>query len=151
MTTPATVDLGRRWRIDPTRLHLPWWAGRVTVLDAIVVTGDWLSLGTRWRETREVFGHLDTVEMEVIAFERDRSYTLSHYKAGVRVEIVFAFEPDRTGTRVTITFTLDGAGVPSGLLPPLNWAIAGKVRHVLNHDLADLKQCLERQAPTPQG
>ena len=106
-------------------------------------------LGTRWRETREVFGHLDTVEMEVVAFERDRTYTLSHYKARVRVEIVFSFEPAQAGTRVTITFTLDGAGMPSGLLTPLNWAIAGKVRHVLDQDLADLKQCLERQAPTP--
>lgn len=105
-------------------------------------------LGTRWRETREVFGHLDTVEMEVVAFERDRTYSLSHYKARVRVEIVFSFEPAQAGTRVTITFTLDGAGMPSGLLTPLNWAIAGKVRHVLDQDLADLKQCLE-QAPTP--
>ena len=106
------------------------------------------ALGTRWHETREVFGHLDTVEMEVIAFERDRTYTLSHYKAGVRVEIVFAFEPDHAGTRVTITFTLDGAGMPSGFMTPLNWVVAGKVRHVLNHDLADLKRCLERQAST---
>jgi hypothetical protein len=106
-------------------------------------------LGTRWRETREVFGHLDTVEMEVIAFERDRTYTLSHYKAGVRVEIVFSFETDHAGTRVTITFTLDAAGMPSGFLTPLSWAVAGKVRHVINHDLADLKQCLERQASAP--
>jgi uncharacterized protein YndB with AHSA1/START domain len=100
-------------------------------------------LGTRWRETREVFGHLDTQEMEVIAFERDRAYTLSHHKARVRVEIVFSFEPDQAGTRVTIEFTLDGAGMPPGLLTPLNWAIAGKVRHVLTDDLADLKKCLE--------
>lgn len=107
-------------------------------------------LGTRWRETREVFGHLDTVEMEVIAFERDRTYTLSHYKARVRVEIVFSFEPHDAGTRVTITFALDAAGMPPGFMTPLNWAVAGKVRHVLNHDLADLKQCLERQASASQ-
>ena len=100
-------------------------------------------LGTRWRETREVFGRRDTVEMEVIAFERDRTYTLSHYKARVRVEIVFSFESDPAGTRVTIEFALDGTGMPAGLLTPLTWAIAGKVRHVLNHDLADFKQCLE--------
>ena len=105
-------------------------------------------LGTRWRETREVFGHLDTQEMEVIACERDRTYTLSHYKARVRVEIVFSFEPVQAGTRVTITFTLDGAGLPPGLLTPLSWAIAGKVRYVLNHDLTDLKQCLEHPTST---
>ena len=105
-------------------------------------------LGTRWRETREVFGRLDTAEMEVTAFERYRTYTLSHYKGGVGVEIVFLFEPETTGTRVTIEFTLDGAGLPPGFLTPLSWAIAGKVRHVLSHDLADLKNCLERTPST---
>jgi uncharacterized protein YndB with AHSA1/START domain len=103
-------------------------------------------IGTRWRETREVFGRLDTAEMEVIAFERYRTYVLSHYKANVRVEVVFSFEPENTGTHVTIEFTLDGAGFPPGFLTPLSWAIAGKVRHVLNQDLTDLKNCLERPA-----
>jgi len=28
---------------------------------------------TRWRETREVLGRLDTADMEVTAFERDRT------------------------------------------------------------------------------
>ena len=80
-------------------------------------------LGTRWRETREVFGHFDTQEMEVIACERDRTYTLSHDKACVRVEIVFSFEPVPAGTRVTITFTLDGARRGNGLRRPAGlWA-----------------------------
>jgi hypothetical protein len=105
-------------------------------------------LGTRWRETREVFGRRDSAKMEVIAFERYRTYTLSHYKAGVHVEIVFSFEPENTGTRVTIEFTLDGTGLPPGLLTPLSWAIAGKVQHVLNRDLTDLKDCLERPSTT---
>ena len=108
-------------------------------------------LGTRWRETREVFGRLDTQEMEVIALEHERTYTLSHHKAGVRVEIVFSFEPVHAGTRVTIEFTLDGAGLPPGLLMPVNWAIAGKVRHVLNQDLTDLKECLERPTISSPG
>ena len=43
-------------------------------------------LGARWRETREVLGHLDTAEMEVTAFERNRSYTITHHKAGVRID-----------------------------------------------------------------
>jgi uncharacterized protein YndB with AHSA1/START domain len=113
-----------------------------------MLTPGTFGLGTRWRETREVLGRLDTAEMEVIAFERYRTYTLSHYKGGVRVEIVFSFEPENIGTRVTIEFSLDGAGLPPGLLTPLSWAIAGKVRHVLNHDLADLKNCLERLSMT---
>lgn len=100
-------------------------------------------LGTRWRETREVFGAPDSAEMEVTAFERNHGYTITHHKGGVRIEAVFGFEPHGDGTTVSIEFTVQSAGLPNGLLSPLNWAIAGKVRHVLNRDLSDLKKIAE--------
>jgi len=104
-------------------------------------------LGTRWRESRQIVGRVDAAEMEVTAFERYRTYTISHQKAGVRIATVFSFEPDGGGTQVTTEFALDGAGLPPGFLTPLNWAIAGKVRRVLNQDLADLKNWLEAADP----
>jgi uncharacterized protein YndB with AHSA1/START domain len=104
-------------------------------------------VGTRWLETREVLGRLDTAEMEVTAFERNRMYTITHHKAGVRMDTTFWFEPSRGGTKVTVEFELDSAGLPPGLLSPLGWAIAGKVENVLTHDLADLKNSI----PTKVG
>ena len=103
-------------------------------------------LGTKWRETREVLGRLDDADMEITSFERNRSYTITHHKAGVRVDTVFAFEPAGSGTRVSIEFALHPQGLPPALLSPLEWAIAGKVRDVLNADLLDLKQTIERVA-----
>ena len=50
-------------------------------------------IGTRWLETREVMGRLDTAEMEITAFERNRMYTITHHKAGVRIDTTFRFEP----------------------------------------------------------
>ncbi|MBZ5558681.1 MAG: SRPBCC family protein [Acidobacteriia bacterium] len=100
-------------------------------------------LGTRWRETREVLGRLDSAEMEVTAFERNRTYTITHHKGGVGVETVFTFEPSGGGTRVTLSFTLETSGLPPGLLTPISWAIANKVRDVLTHDLIDLKRSVE--------
>lgn len=100
-------------------------------------------LGTRWRETRDVLGVLDSAEMEVTAFEWNRTYTITHHKGGVRIDTMFYFEPVDGGTKVSIEFDLGTAGLPPGLLTPLGWAIAGKVRDVLGHDLADLKQSIE--------
>jgi carbon monoxide dehydrogenase subunit G len=100
-------------------------------------------LGSRWRETREVLGRDDSAEMEITAFERNKTYTITHHKAGVRVDTTFYFEPEGTGTKVSVEFDLDGGGVPPGLLAPLGWAIEGKVQRVLSHDLADLKQSVE--------
>lgn len=101
-------------------------------------------LGSKWRETREVLGRLDDAEMEITAFERHRSYTITHHKAGVRIDTVFAFEPVGPGTRVSIEFALHPQGLPPAVLSPLEWAITGKVRDVLNADLLDLKQSIER-------
>ena len=102
-------------------------------------------MGTRWLETREVLGRLDSAEMEVTAFERNRTYTITHHKAGTRIDTVFTFEPLNEGTKVRIEFALEGHGFPPGLLAPLAWASAGKVRDVISRDLADLKESLEKQ------
>jgi uncharacterized membrane protein len=97
---------------------------------------------TRWRETREVLGRLDTADMEVTAFERDRTYTITHHKLAARIDTVFTFEPLDGGTRVTVELRLTGSGLPPGLLAPIEWAIAGTVRDVLSQDLSDLKESI---------
>ena len=122
-------------------------AGKVSGIKGIeILTTHAFSLGTRWRETREVLGRLDEAEMEVTAFELNRAYTITHHKAGVRIDTIFTFEPVAGGTRVTIDFGLSPQGLPPGLLSPLEWAMAGKVRDVLSHDLADLKASVEKIA-----
>jgi len=55
------------------------------------------------------------------------------------------FPLDLTSTKVRIGFVLDSHGLPPGLLAPLGWAIAGKVREVISSDLADLKAALENR------
>jgi uncharacterized membrane protein len=99
--------------------------------------------GTRWRETREIMGVIDSADMEITSFERNRTYTISHRKAGVQIAATFWFEPVNGGTKVSIEFELEPGGLPPGLLAPLGWAIEGTVRQVLGNDLADLKHAIE--------
>jgi hypothetical protein len=108
-----------------------------------MMTAGRFGLGTKWLETREVLGITDSAEMEVTSFERDKTYTITHHKAGVRIDTIFWFEPVGDTTKVSVEFEIESDGFPPGLLAPLNWAIAGKVRDVLGHDLADLKTSLE--------
>jgi hypothetical protein len=60
------------------------------------------------------------------------------------MDTVFTFEPSGDGTKVSIEFDLVSHGLPPGLLAPLGWAIVGKVRDVLSHDLADFKRSVEK-------
>ena len=148
-------------------------ADRVSNIQKIemLTVGDF-KLGTRWLETRKVLGHLDSAEMEVTAFERNRTYTITHHKAGMAVDATFTFEPVdgvpaqnslpqaaplvmyrepkapgiRTETtRVQIELVLGSHGLPPGVSAPVGWALAGKVRDEISRDLADLKQSLEPQ------
>ena len=125
-------------------------AERVSNIKAIeVLTTGRFALGTRWSERRMVLGQSDSAEMEVTAFERNRTYTITHHKAGTRIDAVFTFEPSGSSTKVRIAFALDSHGLPPGLLAPLMWASAGKVREVLGGDLADLKAAVEALSAQP--
>jgi hypothetical protein len=119
-------------------------AGRVSNIQKIdVLTIGGFKLGTRWLETREVLGQPASAEMEVTAFERNRAYTITHHKAGTRIDTSFKFEPADQDTRIQIDFMLDSGGAPPGLLAPVGWAIAAQVRQVIVRDLADLKDAVE--------
>jgi uncharacterized protein YndB with AHSA1/START domain len=122
--------------------HGPEHVSNIKQIEMLTAIG--FELGTRWVETREVLGQLDSAEMEVTAFERNRTYTITHHKAGGRIDTVFTFEPFEGETKVGIEFVLDSHGLPPGLLAPLGWAIAGKVRDVIARDLADLKASVEK-------
>jgi hypothetical protein len=144
VATTVAAPLGQVFEAFTDLEHI---AGRVSNIKEIeVMTTRGFELGTRWWETREVLTQLDSAEMEVTAFERNRTYTITHHKAGTRIDTVFTFEPVDGGTRVRLEFNLDSHGLPPGLLAPVGWAIAGQVRDVIGQDLADLKKSLE--APT---
>lgn len=99
------------------------------ILQVEMLTVGAFGLGTRWRETREVLGRSDSAEREVTSF--NRTYTITHHKLGTRIDTAFSFQPTSQRTKVTIEFDLESPGMPPGILAPLGWAIAGKVREVL--------------------
>lgn len=144
--TVATTIAAPVERVFEVFTDLEHGADRVSNIQKIeVLTTRGFRLGTRWLETREVLSQLDSAEMEVTAFERNRTYTITHHKAGTRIDTVFSFEPFEDGTKVRIEFVLESHGLPPGVAAPLGWAIAGKVRDVLSRDLADLKESMEKR------
>jgi len=147
VATTVAAPVGQVFDVFTDLEHI---AGRVSNIQEIeVMTTGRFGLGTRWLETRDVMTQIDSAEMEVTAFERNRTYTITHHKAGTRIDAVFTFEPSQTGTKVRIAFALDSHGLPPGLLAPLMWASAGKVREVLGGDLADLKAAVEALSAQP--
>lgn len=123
-------------------------AGRVfNIRKTELLTVGGFKIGTRWLETREVLGREDTAEMEITAYERNRTYTITHHKGGARVDAVFTFTPNDDCTTVAVDFHLQRGGLPPGTLPVVHWAIADRVRDVIGRDLEDLKAFIEGSVP----
>ena len=67
----------------------------ISAIDSVEVLagGDEFGLGTRWRETRTMFGRSATEEMEVSALVPGRSYTVVAASHGARYESSFEVFP----------------------------------------------------------
>ena len=144
--TVATVVAAPVAQVFDTFTDIEHGAERVANIQKIeMLTVGGLRLGSRWLETRAMLGHRDTVEMEVTAFEQNRTYTITHHKAGARIDAVFTFDPVDDQTSVQIEFILKSHGLPPGALAPVRWAMASTVRDVIGQDLEDLKAFIEQQ------
>jgi uncharacterized membrane protein len=110
--------------------------GRVERLDG----RDGFGVGTRWRETRQMFGKEATEAMEVTAIDPGRSYTVesdargAHYTSTITVDSLGEHR-----SRLSMTFS----GEPKGPVSRLAAATIGKLfegatRKALQSDLDDI-------------
>jgi len=121
-------------------------AGLVTGIKKIeILTSGPFGLRTRWLETREVMGRDVTEELEVTSFEKNHAYTITSDTHGARVDTHFTFEPQGPGTLVSIVFNMTPLTFSSMLVSPLGWAMAGKIKKAIEHDVLDFKHLAEHK------
>jgi uncharacterized protein YndB with AHSA1/START domain len=112
------------------------------------VEGTGYAVGTRWRETRKMFGKDETQTLEVSECDPPRRATVTTRAAGVEYRTVHTLEPTDEGTLVTVCF---GASHPDpNLLQRLTATLFGRVgaavtTRLLSQDLADLAAWVERE------
>lgn len=101
-----------------------------------------VGIGTRFRETRRMFGKEAVEEMTVIAFEPGRSYVLGAENHGCRYRSEIRVEPDGQGSRITMSFAGEPltffAKVMGFLMKPMMKSLA----KTCGKDLSDLKRSL---------
>ena len=107
--------------------------------------GTTFDVGTRWRETRVMFGRSASEEMTVTAVEPGRSYTTSAQHGGTHYTSELAVES--TGAD-TCTLSMHFDAEVSGLLNKTLGAVVGKVmegstRKLMQQDLADIAEAAE--------
>jgi len=106
-----------------------------------------LRVGTRWQETRKVFGRSITVENRVNECEPGRRYvTEAHVGAWATTEFVLTPSADRSHTSVRVTFQTRGGSLGYRLAAYLN---RRRIRECViennTQDLVDLARACEPQ------
>jgi uncharacterized membrane protein len=103
-----------------------------------------IATGTRWRETRVMFGKEAKEEMEIAGFFAPNFYEAVAQSHGSTYRSRFDFAPDGHATRVTMTFTSSpeslGAKVMTAVLGGYMMKSVGKL---MRRDMEDLKAVAE--------
>ena len=102
-----------------------------------------VGVGTRFRETRVMFKKEAAEEMEVTAFEPDRSYTVACESCGCAYESRFDFVESGGGTEVTMTMNSRPLTFMAKLMSPLGALMAGTMKKCIDQDMEDLRAIAE--------
>ena len=106
--------------------------------------GDRFGVGTRWRETRKVFGREATEVMEVTAVDPPVGYTVHADGPGTRYVSRFTLTEEGDGTRMTMTFGAQPTGLVGRVMnATVGRLAAGATRRAVAADLEDLARACE--------
>ncbi len=108
-----------------------------------VLTDGPIRVGTRFRETRVMFGREATEEMEITDLVPGKSYTLGGQSCGAAWSTTLRCVPNAGGTNVEMEMTMRPVSLFAKLMSPLSFILAGSMKKAIDQDLDDLKQALE--------
>lgn len=119
-------------------------AGRVRGIKKLdVLTDGPIGKGTRFRETRVMFGREATEEMEITDFQPGKSYTVGGISCGAEFATTFRFTPASGGTRVEFELAFRPVSVFAKLMAPLSGMMMGPMKKVVEQDMDDMRKIAE--------
>lgn len=141
-----TIDApaSRVWALICDLEHWPDFIGGVDTVERLD-DGTGFEVGTRWRETRTMFGKQDTQVMEVTGLAEGRAYTVEADSRGTHYTSRFTLE-DRDGrTDLQVTFGAASGSMATRVLgATLGRLFSGATRKALQRDLDDIAAAAER-------
>lgn len=111
-----------------------------------ILTAGPVSVGTRFRETRMMYGREATEEMTVAELDPPRRFVLTAFNHGTAYRVEHLLEPQGAATRMTLAFEGRPVSLLARLFMPLGRLFVSSVRRQLQADLAGLEREAERRA-----
>lgn len=111
-----------------------------------VLTAGPIGVGTRFRETRTMFGKSSTEEMQITEFDAPHSYVVETESCGCHFRCEYRFVGDIAGTNVRLNFETTALTLFAKLMSPLSALMMGPMKKCVNADLLDVKRVAEERA-----
>ena len=108
-----------------------------------------VGVGTKFKETRKMFGKESTETMEVTAFAPNQLVELSANSCGAEIKSRFTFSPDGPATRVGVDVQTRALTFTAKLFRPLAFVMMGAVKACVRRDVEQLKAAVEAAPATP--
>lgn len=109
----------------------------------ILTEGD-VGVGTRFKETRKMFGKEATEEMEITAFDPPRAYAVECESCGAIYRSGFTFSPAaQGGTDVQMEMVVTPVSFFAKVLSPVAGLMMGAMRKALGKDMERLQAAAE--------
>jgi carbon monoxide dehydrogenase subunit G len=109
-----------------------------------VLTEGPVRVGTRFRETRRMFGREATEEMEIVALDPPRSYAIGCESCGCRYRTELRFTPKGAGTELQMQFQAEPLTFMAKVIGTLMKPMARKMLKECAKDLDDIATHAEK-------
>jgi carbon monoxide dehydrogenase subunit G len=106
------------------------------------ITPGAIGVGTKFKNVGEMLGRRIEGEMQVVAFEPDTKYGFQMNAGPMQVNVVLTFKTVGTGTKIS----LNAQGNPAGVFKLAEGVMQGRVKSMMEDNLARLKSVLEKGA-----
>jgi len=114
------------------------WNSAVVSMEQI--TPGAVGVGTTFKNVGEMMGRRIEGEMQVVAFEPDTKYGFQMNAGPVQVNVTLNFKTVGTGTKLS----LNAQGNPGGLFKLAEPVMQGRVKSMMEDNLARLKSVMEK-------
>ena len=104
------------------------------------ITPGAVGVGTKFKNVGEMLGRRIEGEMQVVAFEPDSKYGFQMNAGPMQVNVVLNFKTVGTGTKIN----LNAQGNPAGVFKLAEGVMQGRVKSMMEENLARLKSVLEK-------
>ena len=151
----ATVQVSTKISAEPQRVFelitdFEHAADRINGIDKIeVLTDGPVGVGTKFRETRTMFGREATETMEITEFEPGRSYKTFAENCGCEYVSGFTVNPAEGGCEVVMDFRSTPQTFLAKILSVMMAPMMKTLVKCVQDDLSDLKKFAESEASQP--